>query len=121
MRFEFPKGKRKALTFSYDDGQIFDRKLVEIFNKYGMKATFHLNSGTLGVDRGFEAFVTKEEVAELYKGHEVSVHGVQHKGLTGLSKHQMIMELEDDKRLWRLFPVPWCRACPMLLARIMGM
>ncbi len=98
MRFEFPNGKRKALTFSYDDGQIFDRKLVEIFNKYGMKATFHLNSGILGVDRGFEAFVTREEVAELYKGHEVAVHGVQHKGLTGLSKHQMILELEDDRK-----------------------
>lgn len=98
MRFEFPDGKRKALTFSYDDGQIFDRKLVEIFNKYGMKATFHLNSGTLSEDRGHEAFVTREEVAQLYKGHEVAVHGVWHKSLPSLSKHRMILELEDDRK-----------------------
>ena len=47
MRFVYPQGKAKALTFSYDDAQHYDRELVPIFNKYGMKATFHLNSGTL--------------------------------------------------------------------------
>ena len=40
-------GKMKALTFSYDDGTLQDRRLVEIFNKYGLKATFNLNSGLL--------------------------------------------------------------------------
>ena len=35
-------GYRKALTFSYDDGIEQDRKLVDIFNNYGMKATFNL-------------------------------------------------------------------------------
>lgn len=98
MRFVYPNGKRKALTFSYDDGQIFDRKLVEIFNRYQVKATFHLNSGSLSESGQESIFVTKEEVAELYKGHEVAVHGVQHKSLTALSKHQMIMELEDDRK-----------------------
>ena len=34
MRFVYPNGKRKALTFSYDDAQVFDRELVRIFNKY---------------------------------------------------------------------------------------
>ena len=31
--FGFYPGKRKALTMSYDDGQVHDRKLVEIFNR----------------------------------------------------------------------------------------
>lgn len=48
MKFLYPNGLEKALTFSYDDGRVFDRKLVEIFNRYGVKGTFHLNSGTLG-------------------------------------------------------------------------
>ena len=26
-------GKMKAITFSYDDGEVFDRRLVELFNK----------------------------------------------------------------------------------------
>ena len=45
----FPGGKHKVLTMSYDDGQIHDRRLIEIFNKYGIKGTFHLNSGLMGV------------------------------------------------------------------------
>ena len=43
----FPGGKRFALTMSYDDGQIHDRRLVEIFNRYGIRGTFHLNSASL--------------------------------------------------------------------------
>ena len=41
-------GKKKALTFSYDDGVTQDVRLIEIFNKYGLKATFNLNSELLG-------------------------------------------------------------------------
>ena len=44
----FEGGKRKALTFSYDDGTIYDKKLVSLLKKYDMKATFNLNSGLLG-------------------------------------------------------------------------
>ena len=66
MRFVYPEGKKKALTFSYDDGQIHDRKLVDILNRHGMKGTFHLNSGKLAKDRNHDVFVSAEEVPELY-------------------------------------------------------
>ena len=35
----WPQGKKKALTLSYDDGNIADRRLVQIFNKKNLKAT----------------------------------------------------------------------------------
>ena len=38
------RGKMKAITFSYDDGVTQDKRLVDIFNKYGLKATFNINS-----------------------------------------------------------------------------
>ena len=41
-------GKMKAVTFSYDDGVTQDIRLVELLNKYGLKATFNINSGFLG-------------------------------------------------------------------------
>ena len=41
-------GKMKALTFSYDDGVTQDRRLVELFDRYGLKATFNINSELLG-------------------------------------------------------------------------
>ena len=37
----FPEGKHKVLTMSYDDGKLADRRLVSIFNHYGIKGTFH--------------------------------------------------------------------------------
>ena len=50
---------------SYDDGKIFDRKFIEIFNKYGIKGKFHLNTGIMPVD---EDRIQLSEVKELYKG-----------------------------------------------------
>lgn len=98
MRFVYPNGKRKALTFSYDDGQIFDRKLVKILNEHGMKGTFHLNSGTLQSTRDHEVFISEEEVPELFKGQEVACHGVEHRNPTLITKQQMVTEIWDDRK-----------------------
>lgn len=70
----FPGGKHKAFTMSYDDGREQDRRFVEIINTYGLKASFHLNSGLL--DK--EGYVRSDEVASLYDGHEVACHTVNH-------------------------------------------
>lgn len=98
MRFIYPEGKRKALTLSYDDGQIHDRKLVEILNKHGLRGTFHLNSGCLAPDRNHNTFIAADEVAELYQGHEVAVHGVQHRNLPTLNRNQVVNEILEDRR-----------------------
>ena len=39
----YPNAKRKAFTLSYDDGITQDRRLVELFNRCKVKATFNLN------------------------------------------------------------------------------
>lgn len=98
MRFVFPDGKRKALTFSYDDGQDYDKRLVEIFNRYGLRGTFHLNSGNLGLRRGQEVYVAAEEANQVYKGHEVACHGVQHRNPPVLTRQQMVAEIEEDRK-----------------------
>ncbi len=90
----YPEGKRKALTFSYDDGPIHDRRLVALFNQHGIKGTFHLNSGKLDTPD----FVSAQEVPTLYAGHEVSCHGVNHDFLTQLSTNALIFELYQDRR-----------------------
>ena len=41
----FPGGRHKVLTMSYDDGRQEDYRLVELFNKHGIKGTFNLNAG----------------------------------------------------------------------------
>lgn len=103
MRIVYPQGKEKALTFSYDDGQEFDRRLVGILNDHGMKGTFHLNSGKLGFRSGRDSIVKAEEVKEIYAGHEVAVHGVKHLNLPTMNRELVIAELlEDRKRLEEL-------------------
>jgi hypothetical protein len=89
----FPGGKRKAVTMSYDDGTVHDRKMVEIFNRHGVKGTFHLNSGTLGK----EGMLTREEIGVLFKGHEISAHSVTHPHLGVLTPAQMAQEILDDR------------------------
>ncbi len=99
IQFLYPENKTKALTFSYDDGQVYDRRLTHLFNQYGLKGTFHLNSGLL--DQA--GYVTGKEIKQLYKGHEISCHGVLHQYLNQLPKELLIHELwEDRKRLEEL-------------------
>lgn len=95
----FPEGKHKVLTMSYDDGRAADRRLVQIFNTYGIKGTFHLNSGLLGEgDR-----IPASEVAELYRGHEVSAHTVTHPTIARSPREQLVEEIiEDRKQLEKL-------------------
>jgi peptidoglycan/xylan/chitin deacetylase (PgdA/CDA1 family) len=95
IQLTYPEGKAKALSFSYDDGQIFDRRLVDIFNKFGVKGTFHLNAGNLDRD----GYVSSKEAGSLYRGHEISCHGVTHAFLTRLSGEQIIRERWEDRRV----------------------
>ncbi len=95
IRFLYPHGKTRAITFSYDDGQIFDRRLVELMNEYQLKGTFHLNAGTLDKD----GFVSKEEVRQLYKGHEVSGHTLTHPVLNVLCRTDLVHEVLEDRRI----------------------
>ena len=71
----YPGAKPKALTFSYDDGNPQDKKLAAIFDKYGMKGTFNFCGKCMG-----ERY-TADEMNEYFlsKGHEIAVHGENHR------------------------------------------
>src|ERR1035437_10038775 len=90
----FPHGKTKALTMSYDDGSKYDRRLIEIFNKYKIRGTFHINSGCLSDDW----HIKYEEMPELYRGHEVSAHSKTHPNLQQKTTAGIIEEILDDRR-----------------------
>ena len=95
----------KIITFSYDDGVTQDRRLVEILNKYGLKATFNINSGLLGTERRLKVYgvevdhnkIDPSEVKSLYAGHEVAVHTVHHPHLTALTDDEIVEEVERDR------------------------
>lgn len=85
----FPGGKHFAVTFSYDDGDKADRRLVEIFNRYGMKATFNLIPSRFDG----ETVVSSGEVGSLYAGHEIACHTYSHPHLERLPLTGQVREI----------------------------
>ena len=87
-------GKQKALTLSYDDGNYADRQLVEIMDKYGIRGAFHLNSNRLGNENALK----KEEVKELFKNHEISIHTVTHPFTEFVPDDSLLQEVIEDRK-----------------------
>ncbi len=108
----FPCGKRKALTLSYDDGVIQDRRLVKLMQQYDVKGTFNLNSGLLGRVETMEvngnivdiSTVSLQEAAELYQNFEIATHASKHTALTGCGAAALMEILEDRRVLEGLVP-----------------
>ena len=98
--------KLKTVTFSYDDGTTQDRRLIEIFNRYGLKATFNLNSGLLGEPNGLireEVTVAHVrpracEIRDIYAGHEVAAHTLTHPNLRALPDDEVVRQVEEDRK-----------------------
>ena len=100
-------GKKKAITFSFDDGVTQDIRLIEILNKYGLKGTFNLNSAKLGllgepwkVDWGevSRVIINASQVKSVYQGHEVAVHTLTHPNLTTLNDETVVRQVEEDRK-----------------------
>lgn len=108
----FPNGKPKALTFSYDDGTICDKKLIDIFDKHGLKCTFNVNSGMFLSEEDAVKYsddptrrMTEREMLETYgTEHEIAVHGVNHLFMEQLPAPSALYEtIEDRAALERTF------------------
>ncbi len=100
-------GKNKAITFSFDDGVLQDKKLIQILDRYGLKATFNLNSGRLGtvvMRRSYLGevelrYLEPLEIKDVYKNHEIASHTVTHPNLTALSEQTIKFQVEQDVRM----------------------
>lgn len=96
----------KYVTFSFDDGVTQDKRLIELFNKYGLKCTFNLNSSLLGLKGGWEfknkflnhTKVNPSAIQQIYAGHEVAVHTLTHPNLTGETDEAVVYQVEEDRK-----------------------
>ena len=89
----FPGGRHKVLTMSFDDGRVEDRRLVELFNRYGVRGTFNLNAGLLLDDR-----VPPSEWRDLYRGHEVACHTCLHPTIARSPLDQVARQILEDRQ-----------------------
>ena len=95
--------KKKAITFSYDDGVTQDIRLIELLNKYRLKCTFNLNSELLA-HRGILSQnglkishykIHPEDIKSVYTGHEVAVHTLTHPNLTRHKESEIIRQVVE--------------------------
>ena len=92
----FPNFKCKALTISYDDGAIFDKRLVEIMNKHNIKGSFNIPTGFLSQS---ERYLNLSDLVDLYKGHEIALHGHMHLSLGKISNIEIVKDVLENRRI----------------------
>ena len=90
----------KLFIFSIDDGTIYDQKVLQIFDKYKINATFNLNSGLenfvwylddLPINR-----LNLKDNKDLYKNHEIASHSLTHPHLTMCPGEVIVKEVGED-------------------------
>lgn len=110
-KIRYPGGRKKALTFSFDDGLPADRRLVKLFDRFGFRGTFNLNSGmfspegtvyhdprTLTRETMWQR-LTRWDAQELFCGtaHEVACHAARHGWLSSLPTEGILAEMVTDR------------------------
>ena len=92
--------RKKIFLLSFDDGTVWDPRLVALLNRYGIKGTFNLNSGLEDFVWQFGEFPVRRQIlsdiGNLYEGHEIASHSLHHHRLDQLSPPQLRREVEED-------------------------
>lgn len=104
MQFK-DSGKLKAITFSFDDGVTQDVRMIQLLDKYGLKATFNISSGRLGryglsLSGGRKVAryaVAQKHLVDVYAGHEVASHTIDHVILPDQDDAEVIRQVEEDR------------------------
>lgn len=97
------KEYKKYFTLSFDDGTYEDEKMIALLKKYGIKASFCINTGLMDGNDVIEVagkwrrmnfeYAKKNKV---YDGFDVISHGFKHKELTFLGESEIISEIRQD-------------------------
>ncbi|MBQ8495928.1 MAG: polysaccharide deacetylase family protein [Clostridia bacterium] len=99
-------GKKKAITFSFDDGVTQDKSLIAILDRYGLKATFNINSGFFGTKNELirngvpvrHDKPTAKQAISIYRNHEIAAHTLTHPLLPKADDAEVIRQVEEDRR-----------------------
>ncbi|MBE6131830.1 MAG: hypothetical protein E7180_00365 [Erysipelotrichaceae bacterium] len=99
----------RYVVLTFDDGTIYDKRFIEILNKYNIPCSFNLNSG---LDDFIWYFNEEKEIRRLnleenkniYENHEVCSHSYTHPYFIDLNENQIIEQVNKDiQRLEKIF------------------
>jgi len=84
---------RLFVTFSFDDGTPDHYEMSQILDSYGMKGTFHINSGRIDANTR----LSKTSIQDMFnRGHEIGGHTINHANLRESSTSKRRTEVCDD-------------------------
>jgi peptidoglycan/xylan/chitin deacetylase (PgdA/CDA1 family) len=82
------------VTFTFDDGVADQLQGEQLLEKYGMVATFYINSAFIGLP----GYMTRANLDNLKaKGHEIGGHSVSHQNLPTLSADEQNRQVCQDR------------------------
>ena len=88
----YPGGLKRIVTFSFDDGSQNDVRLISLFDKYRLKATFHLN-GKNYIGKTEDELKT---VWAFYQNHEIACHTLSHGWPSRMPNASLVTEIMRD-------------------------
>lgn len=105
----FPGGREKALSFTFDDGTVEDRRLSEKIGALGLRATFNINSGWFELVLPYNKRMSAEETVEVLDRDfiEIACHGSKHVDPSRVDAPTFLWDaLKDRNALEHLFGRP---------------
>lgn len=80
------------ITTSWDDGHALNLKLLELLNKYNLKATFYIQAKYIEEQTG------QDEILKIAQTQEIGAHTFSHSNLTQLKPEQVKQEINLSKK-----------------------
>lgn len=85
---------KKYITFSIDDGSKYNLRLLELLQKYGLKATFYIPKHDT---RFREKSLSDKEIETISRVQEIGAHSLNHVPLTSIALNQQRKEINGSK------------------------
>ncbi|MGM7723624.1 glycosyltransferase [Metabacillus sp. Hm71] len=88
------KPEKKEIVLTFDDGPdpAYTKEILDILNKYEIKATFFTT--------GKQAMLHQDMITQIYKkGHEIGNHSFSHANIDEVSEAQLKFELNTTERI----------------------
>ena len=96
----FPGGRKKAVTLSYDDAVIQDKKMINLLEGSGLKCTFNINTGGFAAETDQKnRRMTRNDTLKTFcdSKHEVAIHSRNHLFLDKIPLEWAANEIIEDR------------------------
>lgn len=91
-----------TISGSFDDGSIYDLKVVEYLNDRGIETVFFIpvNWKKYNASKGV-GFLDEEDIENIATLYEIGSHGIDHLLLTRVDEQVQTREIIDSRKYWR--------------------